>query len=108
MTDQEARKLIEAAKKVVSYRPSMSYNDSYFGEPEGAFKQRVTELERSIPPAMYSSPDHPMTNSTSISTGIETMTAEQMVSSMKKTIQALESPGAAFLRSKGLDPTILS
>ena len=42
--------LTTAARNVVSYRPSMSYNDSYFGEPAGVFKQRVAELDRALSP----------------------------------------------------------
>lgn len=38
------------ARMLAQYRPSMSYNDSYFGEPAGLLKQVVAELERLMPP----------------------------------------------------------
>lgn len=37
------------ARKIVLYRNSMSYNDSYFGEPAGLLKQVVAELDRLLP-----------------------------------------------------------
>ena len=34
------------ASRIVQWLPSMSYNDSYFGEPAGRLKQVVAELQR--------------------------------------------------------------
>lgn len=46
---QEPTSLHRAARAVVNYRPSMSYNESYFGEPAGLFKSLVADLERALP-----------------------------------------------------------
>jgi len=46
----DTERIIKAARKVVAYRHSMSYNEGYFGEPAGLFKERIAELDRALPP----------------------------------------------------------
>lgn len=38
--------LLEDIKQIVKYRYYMSYNDSYFGEPEGFLKSIIADIDR--------------------------------------------------------------
>lgn len=44
--EDEYKELLEDVKQIVKYRHCMSYNDSYFGEPEGFLKQVVADIDR--------------------------------------------------------------
>lgn len=37
-------------RRLCGFRLSMSYNDSYFGEPKGLLKGLVAEIDRKLPP----------------------------------------------------------
>lgn len=43
-------------RRLCAYRPSMSYNESYFGEPEGLLKGIVAEFGRDLP--LRRAPEH--------------------------------------------------
>lgn len=44
--EDKYKELLEDVKQIVKYRHCMSYNDSYFGEPEGFLKQVVADIDR--------------------------------------------------------------
>ena len=44
--EEKYNQLLEEVKKIVKYRYCMSYNDSYFGEPEGYLKAVVADIDR--------------------------------------------------------------
>lgn len=46
--EEENRRLIYHASKLIRWLPCMSYNDSYFGEPEGLVKMVTSELQTVI------------------------------------------------------------
>lgn len=43
-------RILHHVRQITRYRLCMSYNDSYFGEPEGHLKSQVAELERLLAP----------------------------------------------------------
>ena len=44
--EDKYKELLEDVKQIVKYRYCMSYNDSYFGEPEGFLKAIVADIDR--------------------------------------------------------------
>ena len=44
--EDKYKELIEDVKQIVKYRYCMSYNSSYFGEPEGFLKAIVADINR--------------------------------------------------------------
>ena len=44
--EDKYKELLEDVKQIVKYRHCMSYNDSYFGEPEGFLKVIVADIDR--------------------------------------------------------------
>lgn len=44
--EEKYNQLLEEVKKIVKYRYCMSYNDSYFWEPEGYLKAVVADIDR--------------------------------------------------------------
>lgn len=47
------RSLEKLAARFAQYMPSMSYNDSYFGEPAGELKRIAAELNRILPASAF-------------------------------------------------------
>ena len=44
--EDKYKELLEDVKQIVKYRYCMSYNSSYFGEPEGFLKAIVADIDR--------------------------------------------------------------
>lgn len=44
--EEKYKQLLEDVKQIIKYRYSMSYNESYFGEPEGFLKATVADIDR--------------------------------------------------------------
>ena len=49
-------RILHHVRQITRYRLCMSYNDSYFGEPEGHLKSQVAELERLLAPHKTAAP----------------------------------------------------
>ena len=44
--EDKYKELLEDVKQIVKYRYCMSFNDSYFGEPEGFLKSVIEDIDR--------------------------------------------------------------
>lgn len=44
--EEKYKQLLEDVKQIVKYRYCMSFNDSYFGEPEGFLKSVIEDIDR--------------------------------------------------------------
>lgn len=56
--ERTMRHLKKTLEKIDKYRLCMSYNDSYFGEPEGTVKRVCSELQHCIDAAIAGEKNH--------------------------------------------------